>query len=73
MTLGTLITFLTIENNNINNYIVTFELLCDGDSIRNSCNVLTQGGISDLQFLTWFFNVDILSDAGRQPRPLCEH
>ena len=25
MTLETLITFLTIENNNINNYIVTFE------------------------------------------------
>ena len=40
----TLITFLTIENNNINNYIVTFEYMSDGDSIRNSCDVLLSIG-----------------------------
>ena len=39
LTLETLIIFLTIENNNINNYIVTFEKKSDADSIRNSCDV----------------------------------
>ena len=38
--LETLITFLTIENNNINVYIVTLEL--KSDSIRNSCDVIVR-------------------------------
>ena len=38
MTLETLIAFLTIENNNMDNYIDLW-IESDGDSIRNSCDV----------------------------------
>ena len=39
LTLETLITFLTNENNNIDNYILTLEKKSDGYSISNSCDV----------------------------------
>ena len=50
MTLETLITFLTIKNNNINNYIVTLNKE-SGDSIRNSCDVFS---LAISQSLTYF-------------------